>query len=107
MGCRMSSFVHSPIRSGPSPQEQLAPLVQHVPKRLREPKTFPLSLTQPRLWLLAQVMSGSPAYNEDYASRLKTSLHIPAIERTLNQIVRRHRKPCARPSRSISPEGLT
>ena len=50
----------------------------------------PLSYAQQRLWFLDQFGSGSAVYNISYAIRLKGRLDIPALERSLTEIVRRH-----------------
>jgi len=51
---------------------------------------FPLSFAQQRLWFLHQLDPQSPAYNMPFALRLLGQLDIPALERTLNEIIRRH-----------------
>ncbi|HEX7771280.1 MAG TPA: condensation domain-containing protein, partial [Pyrinomonadaceae bacterium] len=52
--------------------------------------TFPLSFAQERLWLIDQLGPGSPAYNIPIALQLSGLLNIEALERTVNEIVRRH-----------------
>src|SRR6185369_11640533 len=51
---------------------------------------FPLSFAQQRLWFLHLIDPQSSAYNMPFALRLLGRLDIPALERTLNEIVRRH-----------------
>src|SRR5689334_13446416 len=51
---------------------------------------FPLSFAQQRLWFLHLLDPQSAAYNMPFALRLSGQLDIPALERTLNEIVRRH-----------------
>ncbi|MDT5268509.1 MAG: hypothetical protein QOH49_695, partial [Acidobacteriota bacterium] len=51
---------------------------------------FPLSFAQQRLWFLHLLDPQSAAYNMPFALRLLGQLDIPALERTLNEIVRRH-----------------
>ena len=51
---------------------------------------FPLSFAQQRLWFLHLLDPQSAAYNMPFALRLMGQLYIPALERTLNEIVRRH-----------------
>src|SRR5215475_12410473 len=51
---------------------------------------FPLSFAQQRLWFLHLLDPRSAAYNMPFALRLSGQLDIPALERTLNEIVRRH-----------------
>jgi amino acid adenylation domain-containing protein len=51
---------------------------------------LPLSFAQQRLWFLDQLDPGSTMYNMYGAFRLTGRLDIPALERSLNEIVRRH-----------------
>jgi amino acid adenylation domain-containing protein len=53
---------------------------------------LPLSLAQERLWFLDQLESGNPAYSDGIgkAFRLLGPLDVAALERSLNEIVRRH-----------------
>ncbi len=50
----------------------------------------PLSLMQQRIWLLEQLYPGLAVYNLPSAFRLKGELDIDALERAVNEIVRRH-----------------
>ena len=59
-----------------------------VPRARRE--QFPLSFAQQRLWFLDQLHPQSPAYNMSGAVRLEGPLDTKALERGLNEIVRRH-----------------
>ena len=51
---------------------------------------LPLSFAQQRLWFLDQLEPGSAAYNIPGAVHMKGPLNVPAFERSLNEIVRRH-----------------
>ncbi|MFB2973198.1 amino acid adenylation domain-containing protein [Aerosakkonema sp. BLCC-F183] len=59
-----------------------------IPRRA-EKSHAPLSFAQQRLWFLHQFDSGN-AYNELSAVHLKGSLNVEALEKSLNEIVRRH-----------------
>jgi len=50
----------------------------------------PLSFAQQRLWLFDQLEPGSPAYNIPIAVRLQGPLAVSVLERSLNEIIRRH-----------------
>jgi amino acid adenylation domain-containing protein len=50
----------------------------------------PLSFAQQRLWFLEQLSPGSAVYNIPEALRLHGTLDIAALERSLQEIVRRH-----------------
>ena len=51
---------------------------------------LPLSFGQLRLWFLDRLEPGSAAYNVPNAVRLNGRLDVEALERSLNEIVRRH-----------------
>lgn len=58
----------------------------------REDQTniVPLSYTQERLWFLEQLDPGNTAYNFLFAERFEGSLNPQALEKTLNEIIKRH-----------------
>ncbi|MBD2043500.1 non-ribosomal peptide synthetase [Microcoleus sp. FACHB-672] len=51
---------------------------------------FPASFSQQRLWFFDQLIPGTAAYNVPTVIRLTGTLNLTALERTLNEIVRRH-----------------
>jgi len=51
---------------------------------------LPLSFAQQRLWFLDQLEPGSAFYNVPTAMRLTGKLNLPALQQSLNEIVRRH-----------------
>ncbi|MFD2171047.1 amino acid adenylation domain-containing protein [Tumebacillus lipolyticus] len=51
---------------------------------------FPLSFAQQRLWFMAQYDPNSPMYSMPYLLRMRGDLDLPALERSLAEIVRRH-----------------
>ncbi|MBC8446872.1 MAG: amino acid adenylation domain-containing protein, partial [Chloroflexi bacterium] len=58
--------------------------------RRPDPHTAPLSFAQQRLWFLEQLGQGHPAYNMPGVVRISGPLHVTALHRSLNEIVRRH-----------------
>ncbi|MBZ4400293.1 amino acid adenylation domain-containing protein [Myxococcus sp. AS-1-15] len=50
----------------------------------------PLSFAQQRLWFLSQVDAGGFSYNVPFFARLQGRLDVPALERALSDLVRRH-----------------
>jgi amino acid adenylation domain-containing protein/non-ribosomal peptide synthase protein (TIGR01720 family) len=51
---------------------------------------LPLSFAQQRLWFLDQLVPDNPFYNLASAVRLSGPLDVDALQRTLNEVVRRH-----------------
>jgi amino acid adenylation domain-containing protein len=51
---------------------------------------FPLSYAQRRLWIIQKMEPQSAAYNIPFYRRLAGNLNFKALERSLNEIVRRH-----------------
>ncbi|GGA41733.1 hypothetical protein GCM10010981_33430 [Dyella nitratireducens] len=58
--------------------------------RIGRDRALPLSFAQQRLWFLDQFESQRGVYNIPAAVRLSGNLDVDALERTLNEIVRRH-----------------
>jgi len=52
--------------------------------------SFPLSFAQQRLWFIDQLEPGNAAYNCPVAAKLKGRLDLDALERVINEIIRRH-----------------
>lgn len=51
---------------------------------------LPPSYAQQRLWFIDQLEPGSPLYNIVSMYRMHGALNVPALEKTVNEIVRRH-----------------
>src|ERR1700730_18253644 len=51
---------------------------------------LPLSFAQQRLWFIDQLEPGNSAYNFPAAVRLNGPLNVAAVERSVNEIVKRH-----------------
>ncbi len=56
----------------------------------RGDKSIPLSYAQQRLWVLTQLDPDGASYNLPIALRLSGSLDVVALERSVNELVRRH-----------------
>jgi acyl carrier protein len=70
-------------------EEQLglaAPPIEPVPRD----RPLPLSFAQLRLWFLDQLEPGNLFYNMPMAVRMAGRLDVDALERALNEIIRRH-----------------
>ena len=59
-------------------------------ERISRDGSLPLSFAQQRLWFIQQMEPDSPAYNVPIALKLIALLDVGAIERSLNEIARRH-----------------
>jgi amino acid adenylation domain-containing protein len=62
---------------------------QAIP-RCKPQHDIPLSFAQERLWFLDQLQPGSAAYNLPGAAWLEGDVNVVALERSLNEIIRRH-----------------
>ncbi|RYZ33547.1 MAG: non-ribosomal peptide synthetase, partial [Myxococcaceae bacterium] len=72
-------------KSGPGAASQAPPLV-----RVSREQALPLSFAQQRLWFLDQLEPGSAFYNVPVAVKLTGTLDIGALERSFEELVRRH-----------------
>ncbi|HKU77526.1 MAG TPA: amino acid adenylation domain-containing protein, partial [Pyrinomonadaceae bacterium] len=70
--------------------ENLELLEMLVPEEGSDLICCPLSYGQQRLWFLDQLEPGSPVYNLPTGVRLRGTLDLPALQRSLNEIIRRH-----------------
>ncbi|MDZ7309484.1 MAG: amino acid adenylation domain-containing protein, partial [candidate division KSB1 bacterium] len=66
------------------------PATPPAPTPLPRTGALPLSFAQQRLWFLEQFQPGNPMYHIPLALRLRGELHVPALERALAELVRRH-----------------
>jgi amino acid adenylation domain-containing protein len=64
----------------------IPPPITPVPRN----QDLPLSFAQERLWVLDQIEPQNPLYNIPRALRLRGALRIDALERAINEMVRRH-----------------
>ncbi|HVG10758.1 MAG TPA: amino acid adenylation domain-containing protein, partial [Thermoanaerobaculia bacterium] len=62
---------------------------QTIPRR-EDPSVHPLSFAQERLWFLDRLDPDNSAYVIPSSLRLKGKLDVPALERALTEVVRRH-----------------
>jgi amino acid adenylation domain-containing protein len=90
-GAGLAQGIEESIRAGET--DEAPPLVrieregQHGGRRCVR---SPLSFAQQRLWFLDQLVPNDPFYNCPRALRLEGRLDIDALERSVNEIVRRH-----------------
>jgi hypothetical protein len=59
-------------------------------ERIRHDGPLPLSFAQQRLWFLDQMEPGNPYYNMPTALRLSGDLRVSALERAIDEVIRRH-----------------
>src|SRR5882762_5563066 len=60
-----------------------------IPRRANQ-DCAPLSFMQRQMWVIDQMTPGNPAYNLPYAFRLRGSLDVAVLEKSFNEIIRRH-----------------
>jgi FkbH-like protein len=74
------------------PETKRALLIQLLKQEenVKRPSTFPLSFGQERLWALDRLENDSCVYNLTRAIRLKGILNLEVLQKSLNEIVRRH-----------------
>ena len=68
---------------------QAASVVEVIPRRAPG-AVIPLTLAQQQVWLHAQLAPDLPLYNEPFTIHRKGPLDANALERSLNEIIRRH-----------------
>lgn len=73
-----------------SMEEKRAVLARLVSEQSQKPRSFPLSYAQERMWFLDQLAPGSTLFNVDTSIRLAFPVDANALERSINEIVRRH-----------------
>src|SRR5437763_11286053 len=61
-----------------------------IPRRTDPAAPAPLSFAQRRLWYRLQLDAENPTYRAVAALRIEGRLDIDALERSINEIVRRH-----------------
>ena len=71
--------------AGEKEKDRIPPIVP-VPRE----HNLPLSYAQQRLWLLSQIVGSSAAYNAPQILRIRGPLDANLLERSINEIVRRH-----------------
>ena len=79
----LAERIQSAMKSG---QGLERPPIEPVPRD----GAFPVSFAQQRVWILEQLEPGRSVYNNLFAVSLTGPLNAPALEQSLNEIVRRH-----------------
>jgi amino acid adenylation domain-containing protein len=86
-------FEHPTVAALAREIERLARVGEHEREPMRRVSRLgdlPLSLAQQRLWFLDRFAPGNPFYNIHLAFRLRGPLDIAALERSLDEMGRRH-----------------
>src|SRR5256885_14414088 len=60
-----------------------------IPPRTNRDRA-PLSFAQRQMWVIDQMTPGNPAYNLPNGYRLRGPLDVTALERSFNEIIKRH-----------------
>src|SRR5262249_48521019 len=79
----LASRIEEVMRAGE--RDQAPPVV-----RVSREERLPLSFAQQRLWFLDQLAPNNPLYNLPGAITLQGELNLDALERSIDEIVRRH-----------------
>jgi amino acid adenylation domain-containing protein/non-ribosomal peptide synthase protein (TIGR01720 family) len=72
------------------PAKMTIPEESPIPRQPRDKNRFPVSFTQQRVWFLDQLIPGNLAYNIPLAMRIVGPLNIDALQRSFDELVRRH-----------------
>src|SRR5678815_2688375 len=59
-------------------------------KRAAQPRRYPCSFAQERLWFLDRLVPGNPFYNVEAAIPIDSAIDPDVLERAVNEIVARH-----------------
>lgn len=98
----MTTLITAPISEAPVPsaeklksisaEEKRRLLAELLAKKKAQPREYPVSFGQERLWFVEQLVEASErsAYNIIIALGLQGSLHIAALKKSLNELIRRH-----------------
>src|SRR3982750_3748081 len=76
--------------NGLSVDEKRRLLAELLRQQALEPRKFPLSFAQERLWFLTALDPEDPSYNVPVAFRLSGDLNVAALEKSIDAIVARH-----------------
>jgi acyl-CoA synthetase (AMP-forming)/AMP-acid ligase II/acyl carrier protein len=80
----MAHHFETLMQAGPA--ERLSSVIEGAPRG----DSVPASIAQERLWQLQRVLPGMPFFNTLYALRLTSPLDAAILERSVNEVVRRH-----------------
>src|SRR5262249_6582940 len=83
----LAGRIEEALRSG---EKTEAPPLVRASRERQEGARPPLSFAQQRLWFIDQLEPGNAVYNIPAAVRLEGRLNLEALERSVNEIVRRH-----------------
>jgi amino acid adenylation domain-containing protein len=87
----LAGRIEAGIRSGERPKSgEESPSLVRAPRSGQGGERLPLSFAQQRLWFMDQLEPGNAAYNLPGVVKLEGKLDIEALERAVNEIIRRH-----------------
>jgi amino acid adenylation domain-containing protein len=79
-----------PATAGLSREEKQALLRKVLAERIAKPRRVPASFAQERLWLMDRMHGAGAAYNLHTMIRAPGQIDVPAVERAVGELVRRH-----------------
>ena len=81
----------SPESGATSPRQRRMLLEQLLRERASQPDaSYPLSQSQLSMWFLHRLDPESAAYNTGFAARIRSTVNIPALRRSLQSLLDRH-----------------
>jgi amino acid adenylation domain-containing protein len=70
-------------------QQEVRPIALPI-QPMKRNQTIPLSFSQEQLWFLHQLTPEEPVYNEPCTIRFSGAINVDALEKALNEIIKRH-----------------
>ena len=92
----VAELAHEIERARHASGTEIGPRLSRIPRETEkkpdgtEIAVFPVSFAEQRLWMLDRLQPNSAAYNVSFALRLIGELRVDALERSLEEILRRH-----------------
>ncbi|HST59447.1 MAG TPA: condensation domain-containing protein, partial [Longimicrobium sp.] len=80
----------APATAGLSREEKQALLRTRLAERIAKPRRVPCSFAQERLWLMDRMHGAGAAYNLHTMILVPGRIDVPAVERAVGELVRRH-----------------
>ncbi|MCP3705300.1 MAG: hypothetical protein GY954_20540, partial [Alteromonas sp.] len=70
--------------------EKRALLTKILNKKVQQPRSYPMSFAQQRLWFMDQLSPGNLFYNFEWAIPLQGPIDLAVLKHAVNEVVKRH-----------------